>query len=175
MVCRWICAPPSTSTGAQVPHHGLHQELQGNLSSSLGFTDLGVFRAACFLFSHISVLAGGSVAIFTLSEIYSRVATSGADWPSFGHRQVHPVSGGNWFCLTLGRFLVSSNRNHSFSASTTKTLLWKPNTQIQDVVLAEGVYLVPSVKHNQSFLLFLPKFFSCLYSSKGLLKKKRYL
>lgn len=67
--------------------------------------------------------------------------------------QLWPVTSPSWgwwklILSDIGQLLVPSNRNHSCGAPTTKILLWKPNTQSQDVFLAGGVSLVPSVKHK---------------------------
>jgi len=95
--------------GDNLPHHGLHHELQGktlcsgvsSTSSTSFFTDAGVCRVVSFTSSHSSLSTTISPQFFLpLLKHYPRGATIVADWLGLGQQQVHLRARWHWLYQT---------------------------------------------------------------------------
>jgi len=128
--------------GENLPHHGLHHELQGKtLCSGISSTSspLLVHWLCCLqsCFSHVvSLLPPAAIAVaqqFPPTHLcYHRGSTTITDGFGLGQWQVHLGPGCHWLHRWWGKLLEDSHRNHPCSPPATKILPCKPNTARSD-------------------------------------------
>jgi len=123
-----------------LPHHGLHHELQGktlcssvsSTSSHSFFTDLGVCRFVSHLLTPLSNCHLPTVFFFPAKTCYHRGTTTIGDWLGLGHQRVCLRAGWCWLYQTWGKLLAASHRSHPYCPPATKTLPCKPITTASD-------------------------------------------
>jgi len=122
----WISAPTWTSMGCRghnLPHHGLHHELQGktlccsilSTSSPSFFTDLGVCRVVSLTSSHSSLSTAVFPQFFSpFLNMLSQRHYHHADWLGLGQQRIHHGDGWHWLYQTWGKLLAASHRSHRY-------------------------------------------------------------